>query len=251
VNPIFSFHSNCIKSSCCKNNSLNNIQEYIYTCLRFCVILLLLTCIICNLYTFCYPVYTEAFHQRYSKPKQRHSGVFWIFGDSVGDFFYRAVWNTPLCKAIFRTCGRSYNWVYILPDAKPPKSSELPYDFKDFDVERVINGLTEVLSRTTMNNESALFINFGLHFSMSISIRQFERFIDRVVDTFTSLKSSGVYNGTIIWKTTTAMQKWKFGKPESNGRHAKSHRFLTEPVSRIFYLTRYSSTENQFNASKK
>ena len=46
------------------------------------------------------------------------------------------------------------------------------------------------------------------------------------------------FEAKFIWKTTTAMQKWKYGDPKSNARHNKVNRFLTSPVS-----TTLSNTE--------
>lgn len=162
----------------------------------------------------------------------KRRGVFWIYGDSVGDFFFRAIWNTPFCKELFHTCQHTYNWVYKLPRGKPPSSALLKYDFRDFDEERLIHEITDVITNSMMTGEeSAMLLNLGLHYSMGISVVQLIQLMDKVSATLRDYKEKRVFNGTLIWKTTTALQKWKYGSPESNARHAKSHRFLTAPVS--------------------
>ena len=165
-------------------------------------------------------------------------GVFWIYGDSVGDFFYRAVWNTPLCKILFKTCKRTYNWVYNLPNNAPPRQTSitLPYDNRDFDMERLLHEITNVISHPPMDADSAILLNLGLHYVMGIPANQFIELMKRVGDMLVRYQQDNLYNGTVVWKTTTALQKWKYGAPESNARHAKSHRFLTQQVGLCFSL---------------
>lgn len=80
------------------------------------------------------------------------------------------------------------------------------------------------------NSESAFLLNLGLHYAMGIPVTRFVKLMDKLSSTLLYYKENNLYNGTIIWKTTTALQKWKYGSPESNARHAKSHRFLTAQV---------------------
>ena len=120
-------------------------------------------------------------------------------------------------------------------NGRPPFRDELPYDYKDFDEDRLIKEITDVISSSTMNNESTLLLNLGLHYVMGIPVKRFVKLMDKVSSTLLHYKENNLYNGTVIWKTTTALQKWKYGTPESNARHAKSHRFLTAPV-RFFVL---------------
>ena len=178
---------------------------------------------------------------RSSSQKQTgKSGVFWIYGDSVGDFFYRAIWNTPFCKILFKTCKRTYNWVYNLPNNSPPRLTSviLPYDNRDFDTERLLHEIDQVLSHPPMDAESAFLLNIGLHYVMGIPAEHFIDVMNRLSETLVQYKQNSVYKGVIIWKTTTALQKWKYGNPESNARHAKSHRFLTQQVHTHLYVFR-------------
>ena len=124
--------------------------------------------------------------------------------------------------------------MYKLQSSRPPSRAELPYDYKDFDEDRLIKEISDVISGSTMTNESALLLNLGLHYVMGIPAKRFVKLMDKVSSTLLHYKENNLYNGTIIWKTTTALQKWKYGSPESNARHAKSHRFLTAPVKFFF-----------------
>lgn len=161
-------------------------------------------------------------------------GVFWIYGDSTGDLFYKSILNTPLCKCIFRMCNRTYNWVYNLPNGKPARPNELPYTGRDFNLTRVLHELESVLRNPEMDENSVLLLNYGLHYAMSISLEKFQIMMDEVIKLLKSFQ--GKFKGTVIWKTTTALQKWKYGTPTSNARHSLSLRFLTQPVSFLSIL---------------
>ena len=162
-------------------------------------------------------------------------GILWIYGDSVGDFFLKSILNTALCRNVFHSCNRTYNWIYNLPyNGLKVTKMNLPYTGNDFNVTRLLQELKDVLLNPIVNDEnSALIINYGLHYAMGISLADFQIMIDELIKMLKSLE--GQFKGTIIWKTTTALQKWKYGKPETNARHGKSRRFLTEPVCNIIY----------------
>ena len=63
------------------------------------------------------------------------SGVFWIYGDSIGDFLYRSISKSPLCSEVFNDCRRTYNWIYNIPNGNI-KAASAKNDDKDFDIDR-------------------------------------------------------------------------------------------------------------------
>ena len=54
--------------------------------------------------------------QKYSKTIPRRQGVLWIYGDSISYLFHNAVANTPLCKQLFESCDRTYNYLFPVDD---------------------------------------------------------------------------------------------------------------------------------------
>lgn len=161
-----------------------------------------------------------------------NSGILWIYGDSLGDRFYQSIRNTSLCENVFRYCERTYNWVYNLRNNS--KSLIPPGKGKNFNITRLLNELEVVLANPEMDENSVLLLNYGLHFVMTIPLDTFKTMIDSLIRMLNNSRTQ--FKGTIIWKTTTAYQKWKYGKEWNNSsKHHGSRRFITEQVSFIFF----------------
>merc|ERR1712226_915802 len=108
-------------------------------------------------------------------------GVFWIYGDSIGDFLYRSISKTALCSEVFNDCRRTYNWIYNIPNANLRIATEQTDD-KDFDISKIEKELTAVLDNEELDYSSAILLNYGLHFVQDIPFKTFQEMIDRVVD---------------------------------------------------------------------
>ena len=90
-----------------------------------------------------------------------------------------------------------------------------------------------------MNENSVLILNLGLHYVESISLKDYQKLLDKVVDLLKerdSMTGELRHKSRVIWKTTTSLSKEK-----DTGGQLKSdrRRFLTLPVS---YNTLKSST---------
>lgn len=178
------------------------------------------------------PDISEPFKYKTDLNRTTGRGVFWIYGDSIGDFLYRSMSKSPLCSEVFNDCRRTYNWIYNIPDGNI-KVASAKNDDQDFDIDRVERELLAVLQDDELDYSSAVLLNYGLHFVQDIPLGSFEEMIDRIVGT---LKR---YNGNpnhakVIWKSTTALQKWKYGNPETNARHNVGIRFLTSQRVELF-----------------
>ena len=167
------------------------------------------------------------------EPIDRRDGTLWIYGDSVGDLFYKSISKRALCHEIFANCNHTYNWVYALKNMDITRA-KTEWDNKDFSIDRIITELDNVLSDPQMNDRSAIIINMGLHYVQGINFTSFRKLIDRTIDLLASHKNSPHgFHGKTIWKTTTALFKERYGDPKSGARHAKGLRFLTVPVSSV------------------
>ena len=148
-----------------------------------------------------------------------------IYGDSVGRRFYVDTANTSsLCRDVFRTCNITVNKIY---NTFPGPA---PFNGKDLNLTRIQEELELALPNPDIFNDenSAFLVNYGLHFVMDIP---FSTFIDTMeVVAKTLERYENIYKGTIIWKTTNAMNKWKYGFPDQIKKHDKMQRFLTEQV---------------------
>jgi len=159
-------------------------------------------------------------------------GVFWIYGDSIGDFLYRSISKSPLCSEVFNDCRRTYNWIYNIPNGNI-KVASAKNDDKDFDIDRVERELMQVLQDDELDYSSAVLLNYGLHFVQDVPFKSFHELIDRIVATLKKYMSNPNH-AKIIWKSTTALQKWKYGNPETNARHNVGIRFLTSQRVELF-----------------
>lgn len=112
--------------------------------------------------------------------------------------------------------------------------AKVEWDDKDFSIDRVIAELDNVLSDRSMNDRSAIIINMGLHYVQGINFTSYSQLIQRTIDLLNSHKNSPHgFHGKVIWKTTTALFKERYGDPKTGARHAKGLRFLTVQVSKI------------------
>lgn len=157
------------------------------------------------------------------------SGTFWIFGDSIADFLYRSVSSKLLCKKQFSQCKQTYNWVYEITDKNLTKAAK-ETDDKDFDVQKVVNELKRVLTNDQLDEQSVLLLNYGLHYAMDIPFETFKVMILEVIN----LLKEKYFKGMVIWKTTTAINKWRWGTRNSNARHGAAIRFFTTPRVELY-----------------
>lgn len=165
----------------------------------------------------------------------RKPNTLWIYGDSVGDFFYKSIIRQPLCKETFKKCNSTYNWVYKIPD-RNLTWARLQNDDKDFSIQRVLSEIFEVISQPSMKDNSVLILNLGLHYVHTINFTTYQRLIDKTIrmltEKFKTNKKSWSFSAKLIWKTTTAIYMEKYGDPRTNARHSTSIRFLTYQVGR-------------------
>lgn len=141
----------------------------------------------------------------------------------------------PLCIKSFNKCNRTYNWVYNLDHADIAKAKS-DNDDNDFSIERITKELKQVLTADDLDEDSFLFLNYGLHYVQEIPFATFTDMIDRVIQLVTAEQTKGRFRAQLVWKTTTALNKWKYGDPKTNARHSIPNRFLTSAVSQIFYV---------------
>jgi len=186
------------------------------------------------------PYIREAFVKKSSTSHHNGNGVFWIYGDSIGDFFYRANMKKPLCLKSFNTCNRTYNWVYNLDHANLSKAKS-DNDDNDFSIERITKELKQVLTADDLDEESFLFLNYGLHYVQEIPFATFTQMIDRVIQLIKAEQTEGRFCAQLVWKTTTYLNKWKWGDPKTNARHGIPNRFLTSARVQLY---------NAFSTSK-
>ena len=78
-----------------------------------------------------------------------------MYGDSIGDFFYRAIFKRPLCKNVFSRCNRTYNWVYNIQDDNLT-NAKTENDDNDFSIDKIITELKAVLVKPELDHNSAL-----------------------------------------------------------------------------------------------
>ena len=143
---------------------------------------------------------------------------------------FQDIRNTTFCRTIFESCRLIISKIYIQNKlTKPPKE----VDGKDFDVDRVLTELEEILTNLLINNvNNVLMLNYGLHYAMDIPFPIFIEMMDRIVELLNSYKTK--FHGNIIWRTTNAINKWKYGEFRSDSKHQVYHRFVTEPVCWVY-----------------
>lgn len=126
--------------------------------------------------------------------------------------------------------------MYKLPGSNQT-IGKLQNDDLDFSVEKVLSEIREVLNDSSMreDNSSVIILNLGLHYVQNINFTKYRELIDRTIMLFSGGEGDNgrYYRGQMIWKTTTAMNREKYGDPRTGARHAKSLRFLTYQVTHL------------------
>ena len=163
------------------------------------------------------------------KSTRRHKnndGTLWLYGDSTTRRFYQDIANTSqLCNSVFSKCDLVVNKIY---NTRPGKA---PQDGKDVNLTRIKYELEAALRDPTLmnNSNSAILVNYGLHFVMDTPFSTFMDVMETVARTLQKWRR--LIKGTIMWGSTNAINKWKYGWPDKQKKHDKEQRFLTEPVS--------------------
>lgn len=134
-----------------------------------------------------------------------------------------------LCQDIFKRCNFSYNWIYPVTNVTAAKKEN---DNLDYDNKRVLQSFRRVAYDPEMDENSAIIMNFGLHFVESTNFTMYKKLIDGLVKVLTDEERDLTSNvtrpkfpGTVIWKTTTAINKEK-----ASNIHLGHKRFLTQQV---------------------
>lgn len=161
-------------------------------------------------------------------------GVLWIYGDSNALRLHASIKRRHLCTSIFSHCRSTYNWVYNVKNATFEKKWQ---DFRDLDVERVVDELKSVLYKPELNNsKSVIILNYGLHFISAVTFASYQMLINRTIEVYHDMKKGvnglGRFHGDLIWKSTTSMNREKTPNPHYIGR-----RFMTRQVSETSSLT--------------
>lgn len=93
-----------------------------------------------------------------------------------------------------------------------------------------------MISNPLMDVSSTMVLNLGLHYVQNINFSQYQELIDRTIALFKGVNftSNGTswrnFKGNLIWKTTTAINKEKYGDPRRMKMHRQDIRFLTYQV---------------------
>ncbi len=172
---------------------------------------------------------TETAYPR--KPHKRR-GYLWIFGDSTATRFHWSIHGKSLCHSIFKRCLYSYNWIYQIDNFNITQNKFIRRnqnrtflkrdDDNDFDSERIIHELSQVLYNPQMDENSIVLLNYGLHFAEASNFSNFRTLIDGIGNL---LKNHSAYKPTVIWRTTTSLNRHKYSVP-----YLHSRRFLTPQV---------------------
>ena len=157
-------------------------------------------------------------------------GTLWIYGDSVNVFFAHSLLQRKLCRDIFKRCKFSYNWIYPVTNVTAAKKEN---NGNDYDNERVLQSFRRVVYDPQMDENSAIIMNFGLHFIESTNFTNYKKLIDGLMKVLTEDEKDSTSNvtrpyfrGTVIWKTTTAINKEK-----ASNIYLGHKRFLTQQVN--------------------
>ena len=117
-------------------------------------------------------------------------------------------------------------WVY------PYKEQVPPWDKKEFNDNIILDDLRGILERPDMKENSVMILNLGLHYMESVSLRDYQILLHKVVELLKEKDSDTgelKHKTRVIWKTTTSLSKEK-----DTGSQLKSdrRRFLNLPVRR-------------------
>ena len=163
----------------------------------------------------------------------------WVYGDSVNVFFAHSLKTRKICREIFKECNYSYNWIYPVHNITAARREN---DNLDYDNEKVSQTFRQVVERPDMDERSAIILNFGLHFVESVNFSNYRQLIDGLVSVLqgkhNAMRSNVTqrkYRGTVIWKTTTAINKEK-----ASNIHLGHKRFITQQVGAYCDIRGYS-----------
>ena len=166
-------------------------------------------------------------------PRKR-KGVLWMFGDSVSTQFYHRIKMNRLCREIFRLCFYSYNWVYSLENYNATLKSYVRrnstiektiWNDLDFNLTRVLTDFKQTLLHPSMDEDSAILFNYGLHYTENTNFTNFKKLIQEVIKLQPAVKLK------MIWRTTTSLNRQKYSRPNLHSR-----RFMTSQVIRNLFL---------------
>ncbi|XP_067031126.1 uncharacterized protein [Acropora muricata] len=130
---------------------------------------------------------------------QQGRGVLWVYGDSLNRYFYQSILNRPLCWQVFRACYHTMLWVYALKESAADEMN-LMFGGKPISILRILSELQDVVTRTDMDQDSALILNAGVHLLKSASFYNYQKIINGFISVL-----KRYYRGTVIWKSTTAI----------------------------------------------
>lgn len=132
-----------------------------------------------------------------------------------------------ICRDLFKRCNFSYNWIYPVNNVTVAKRQ---FDLLDYNNERVLENFRRIVYDPQMDENSAIILNFGLHFAESTNFTNYKKLIVGLVRVLKNdVISNGtrrIYRGTVIWKTTTAINKEK-----ASNAHLGHKRFITQQAS--------------------
>nr|XP_058954989.1 uncharacterized protein LOC131782275 [Pocillopora verrucosa] len=172
-----------------------------------------------------------------TRPIGRKRGTLWVYGDSVNVFFAQSLVQRRICRNIFKRCNFSYNWIYPVHNVTAAKRQ---YDNLDYNNEKVLENFRRIVYDPQMDENSAIVLNFGLHFVESTNFTSYKKLIAGLVRVLKNdVTTNGTwrsYRGTVIWKTTTAINKEK-----ASNIHLGHKRFITQ--QRILLYNSYATTQ--------
>ena len=122
-----------------------------------------------------------------------------MYGDSLNRYFYQSILNRPLCWQVFRACYHTMLWVYALKESAADEMN-LMFGGKPISILRILSELQDVVTRTDMDQDSALILNAGVHLLKSASFYNYQKIINGFISVL-----KRYYRGTVIWKSTTAI----------------------------------------------
>eukprot|EP00794_Sanderia_malayensis_P020509 gene20509-22527_t len=179
--------------------------------------------------------------------ERKKRGILWFYGDCFAFHFYEMEHNQTLCKEVFKSCGKSYNWVYPRLHSVPERDPTIhKKDSSDISVPKILQVLRKVLRKSKVNSaDSALVLNYGLHMARSASFDAYRKLILGVINEMQDFK------GQFIWRSTTAVwkQHWKVHKRfQTNQRVLLFNAFAASsfcnagyPVLDVYHMTASSS----------
>lgn len=90
-------------------------------------------------------------------------------------------------------------WVYVLTQTAKDEM-DLKFGKRPINIPRILYELQSVVTRSDMDQDSALILNAGVHLLKSASFYIYQKIINGLIGV---LKRH--YRGTVIWKSTTAI----------------------------------------------